>query len=953
MEVDYFEGKISKCCYNSGTWQTRFISLIIQGDLFTLHTGKVFVEETTTIEALSFNNCGLWKIKEAIKIILKGSANFYASSKFNANLLKIIAEGQCTIAGYLSLENLLAYIRNDMITVPGARVNITIGATIAVGTFRNDCSWYVDGNLHLHVACFEQSEDGLIFVKDTFTMIIYDISEERCNGRIVANYFIMNLAKRVRFDSYIRVNQIEICIPYVNESSTFSCYSILNIFYSLLSGMDSIATDATYRTLISCNSLHTQRTSLIDSIPKCLFPEGILCATTWLHEGQIRFNGEKVYIITDGLINRGRLTSGNKLQNHMREVIVLAENYFRNDAVFSADRIIIHGNGKLQNTNRIFANNEMNIQLANFCSEFGQTHLEGTQPKLLSAKNEYNRIEEGGEGGRGGGGGGNHINECNRRIGEGYNEAHGNFNISSSSLSSSKGNVDCMIVNRYKSKRQIRLSARSRLHIDNDIINNHNKIILIARDAIICKSHINADILELTLGAAYMTEFVIKNNATIIANQLQIMGSCKYLTVIIDGELSCETLIIDARIRQIKIIGNGILCCRKSCNIGGDMITLAIRDIRITELIGSMITIASDSALNISSFDSQLKMLSIYADNCYLQGRIFVEHKIILKITNGICHISGEILGIGINSEISLECNELILTGIVANLNFLECYTRRKIEQHETGIMKNVKNIVLEAEFITLNGKIMDSESVIATGDDVNIDGILQNQNDKNITYSIFGQKILFDGEIFGPIRLELSGTEIIFTGITNNLKFLDIDANLATIAPKGLKCENFNIIAYSAILDGNFNIGIFAATIQVALFIRTNLTDCGQCKLIAPIILALNYPMSSKMDISAIIYAFERFELLESGKHHELSDLKNQFTPITSNCSINNDAKILHSQQSSIDNNINIRNEIFIKISFHSHIITNHYTTLKEYDLLRKTTKIIDECFKKITNNI
>ncbi|VDO30597.1 unnamed protein product [Onchocerca flexuosa] len=947
-----------------GTWQTRFISLIIRGDLFTLHTGKVFVEETTTIEAQSFNNCGVWKIKEAIKIMLKGSANFYVSSKFSANLLKLIAEGQCTIAGHLSLENLLVYIRNDMITVPGARINITVGATVAVGTFRNDSSWYLDGNLHLHVACIEQSEDALIFVKDTFTMVVYDVSEERCQGRIVANYLIVNLMKQVRFDGYIRVNQIEISIPHVNESrltiggqlevldgplilkgrssedfeispflksstvSSIAAHSypafildgqlkaeaIIAPFlairfstssYSSLSGMDSIAKDATYRTLISCNSLHTQRTSLIDSVPTGLFPEGILCATTWLHEGQIRFNGGKVYIITDGLINRGRLTSGDKLQNHMHEVVVLVENFFRNDAVFSADRIEISGNGELQNMNRIFASDEMNIRLANFRSEFGQTQLEGT--KLLSARNEWNHVMEG-------------------RI-----EACGNYDVSTSKA--------CLALN-HKFDKHVRINARSRLLIDNDIIDDRGNIALIARDAILFKSRMTVDLLELTLGAAYITEFVVKKGASVTTNQLRITGSCKYLTVIIDGELTCESMIIDARIRQVKMVGAGILSCRKSCNIGGDSIILTTRDIRMTELMGSLVTIVSDGTLSLSSFDSCLKTLSIYADNCYLQGRIFVEHKIILKIDHGACHISGEILGICANSELSLECDNLFLTGTIANLDFFESYTRKKIEHCETGMIKSVKNIVFEAELISLDGKIIDSESVIATGEEVNIEGILlQSQENTNFAYSIFGKKILFDGKIHGPARLELSGSEITFSGVSTNLKLLDIDANLAIITPRKMKCEIFNFIAYSAILDGNFNIAIFGVIIQTALFIRTDLTGCTQCKLVAPIILALNCPVSPKLDICSLIYAFERFEL-ESGKFMEVFGSKHQFIWPSNN----NSSPLVDTQQYS-SNNASKLSQSFIEISFHSGII-NHYA-VKNSDLWQKTTKIIGECFK------
>uniref|UniRef100_A0A915Q2W3 Uncharacterized protein n=1 Tax=Setaria digitata TaxID=48799 RepID=A0A915Q2W3_9BILA len=979
MEVDYFEGTISECCYNSGTWQTRFISLKIQADLFTLHTGKVFVEETTIIDAQSFNNCGLWKIKESTKIILKGSANFYASSKFSANLLKLLAEGQCTIAGHLSLENLLAYVRNDMITAPGARVNITVGATVAVGTFRNDSSWYLDGNLHLHVACFEQSEDAIIFAKDTLTMAVYDLSEERCQGRIVANYFIMNLMKRVRFDGYIRVNQIEVCVPHVNESrltvggqlevlngplilkgrsyenfeisSSSSSSLALPIpphsypafilegqlkaeaviapflavlfsasSYSLLSGMDSVAEDATYRTLISCNSLHTQRASLIDSVPQVFFPEGILCATLWLHEGQVRFNGEKVYIISDGLINRGRLTSSDKLQNHMREVVVLVENFFRNDAVFSADRIEIRGNGELQNTNRIFATDRMNIRLANFCSEFGQTQLEGIQPKLLSASKDWSRA-----GGR--------------------IDSRGDFDNSTSKV--------CIALNRCSLNKQMRISSRSQLLVDNDIIDTRSSITLAARDAVFFRSRVTVDVLEITIGAAYITECVVKHGALIRSNQLRITGSCKCLTLAIDGELTCESMVIDSRIRQVKVIGDGILCCRKSCNVSSDSIILSIRDIRMTELIGAVIKIASDGTLSLSPFDSHLKTVSIHADSCYLQGRMFVEHKVVLKVNRGACHISGEILGTCANSELSLECDDLILTGTVANLDFLESYTRARIEHCETAIIKSVKNIVFEAELISLDGKIMNSESVLATGDEISIEGIFQNQESSDTAYSIFGRKILFDGEIHGPARLELNGSQVTVSGISSNLKFLDIDADFAVVTPRGLKCENFNLIAYSTILDGSFNTNSFKVAVQTTLFVRTDLTSCTHCKLVAPIIIALNCLMSPKMNICALIYAFERFEL-EFEKLPELFAPEPRLIPLSDypngNCSSNypspyDTVKNFKSQQSSTCNNNNVLSGCFIEISFHSGITS--CDTSEDYQLWKKSTKSIGECFK------
>lgn len=931
--------------------------------MLTLPRGKVFVDETAIIEAQTFKNYGFWKVKESIQIGVKESANFFAPSKFSANLLKLLVQGHCTVAGHLSLENVLAYVRNDMITMPGARVNVAVGATVAVGTFRNDSSWHMDGNLHMHVACFEQSEDALIFVKDTLTMTVYDFSEERCQGRIVANHFIMSLAKKVRFDGYIRVNQIEISIPHVNESrctiggqlevlhgplvlkgrsqedyeissatavshsypgfvlegqlkaeaviAPFLALLFSTSSYSLLSGMNSVAEDAAYRTLISCSSLHTQRSSLIDSVSQDSFPESILCATTWIHEGQIRFRGDTVYIVSDCLVNRGRLTSDDKFQNHMREVIVLVENFFRNDAVFSADRILIKGNGELQNKNRIFASDTMSIQLANFSSESGQLQSENMQMKLLSASKEWTRI-----GGR--------------------IEAPGNFDVSATKI--------CMALNKSDLNKQVRISARSQLLVDSDVFDDRGNIALAARDAIIFKSKVSVDLLELTVGTAYATEITVNKGVILKANQLRISGSCKYLTLVIEGELLCESMIIDATIRQVKMIGSGSLACRKSCNVSGDSVTLMTRDVRMSELMGSTVTLAPDRTLNLSPFDSRgNEAVSIYADNCYLQGRIFLEHKIVLKTNRGTVQIDGEILGTCADSELCLECGDLIITGTVANLDFLESYTRTRIEHCETGIIKNVKNIAIEAEFITLGGKIMDSETLIATGEEISIEGPIRNLN-TDAAYSIFGKKILFDGEIYGPVRLELNGFEVTLSGILDHLKYVDVDAKLATCAPRELHAENFNLIAYSAVLDGNFEARKFGVTAQATIFVRTDLTSCMECKLAAPLVLALNCPVSPEMDICSLIYASEQLQLENQEKPFgSKSALAYESDPssLSGYAYGGEDMKFSGSQQFVFGSTVHS----FIQILFQP--VVNGFVTKRERLLWKKSVKSIGGCFR------
>lgn len=963
LEVDYLEGAIGENCYNSGTWQTRFISLSIGANLFILHTGKVFVANTAIINAQSLNNCGLWKIEKSIKVNLKASANFYATSKFSANMLKLIVVGQCTVAGQLLLDNLLAYVRNDMVTAPGAQISIGIGATIAAGTFRNNCSWNLDGNFNLHVACFEQSEDALVFVKGTLIMAIYDLSEECCQGRIVANYFIMKLAKKVRFDCYIRVNQIEICVPHVNESrctiggqlevlngplilkgrsfedyegtylystsshpypafvldgqlkaeaviAPFSAILFSTSSYSLLSGMNSIADEAQYRVLISCSSLHTQHASLIDSISQDPFPEGIMCATNWLHEGQIRFHGDKVYIVSGTIVNRGRLTSGDKLQNHMREVIVHVANFFHNDAVFSADRIQICGNGELHNKNRIFAIDQMDIRLASFNNKSGQVQLEEMQPKLLLVNKECFQMG-------------------------GVIEARGNFDALTAR--------NCAPQNRLDQNKQLHMSSRSQLLVDRDLCDSCIDITLKARDAIIFKSKIIVNLVELTLGVAYNTEIVINKGTLLKTNQLRITGSCQYLTLAIDGELSCNSMIIDATIRQVKVLGNGRLFCRKTWNVSSESITLTTRYICMNELMGLAVTIASNCFLSLSPYDSRLKSICIYADSCYLRGQIFVEHKIVLRMNCGVVNVDGVIVGTCANSELCLECGDLILTGTVTNLDFLECYTQKRIEHCQSGVIKGVKNIVFEGEFISLDGKVVDSESLVATGEEVIIEGVFRYRSSKKVAYSIFGKKIYFDGEACGLSSLELNGSEVTISGISNNLKAISIDAKRAIVAPRKLHCENFNVVAHSVVLDGSFIFEKIEVVAHAAIFVRTELTSCPVCKLVAPLVLALKCSISNHVDICSFICISEQFQLDTDESSMDLVESKPQFITMTgqSENSEHGDVKTFKLPHC---NNI-FAVQSFIQVLFRAGI--DHRTSKKDFHLWKNSVKAVGECFK------
>lgn len=854
----------------SGIWQLRHLSLSLKENLLTSQGAKVHVDDTAFVEASSFSCCGTWKIKSALQLTLRGSASFSAAAKLSAVLFKLIAEGHCTVAGHISVDNLIAYVRNDMITSPTGKVTVQISATIAAGIYRNDGTWNAEGNIHMHIACFEQSEDAIIYVKDTLSMVLYDFSEERSQGRIVANYFIMKSKRRTRFDGYIRVNQIEISAPYMNESSCtiggqlevlngplllkgysennvnekyfphsfagfilegqlkaeaviapFLALTFSETSYSLLSGMESV-TEAPFRTLISCASLKTKPTSLIDSISEDQHAEAILCSTNWIHEGQIKFHGDAVHIVANCFLNRGRLTSDTKLQNHMHDVIMFIGSGFQNEAVFSADRITIIGNGELINKNRVYASECMDIHLPNYCIEGEQLLCDRSNTKVLSSNNRYGKI--------------NGIIEAKSRLEP----------------------ANPRILNKLNWDKQLYVTARSELVITNNIIDSAKNFSLSARDAIIFESMISVDQLELRVGTAYASEIVISKNASVKAQQFRVSGSCKFLTLLIDGELSCKTLLLDVAVRRMKLIGKGAFYCKSSCNITGNTVIVAIAEMCVAELIGSEVTFDPNKAITLSPPDNK-ETVTIYADSCQLHGEVLLEHKIILKVHNGVANIDGQIMGTCADSEMCIESSDAIISGTLANLDFFECYARKRIEFSEIALIKNLNNIAMESSYILLNGKLINCSTLIATADEIDIQGEINPQMD-SCAYSFYGEKINFNGEILNLARLELNAPRINIHGNFTDVTLIEIDTKMINFSPKSASCTHLTITSYSCIFAGFIQIQHLELWSQMAIVIHVNFNNAQSCTVISPVIFALNNLFDDQnIHLSALLYISDK----------------------------------------------------------------------------------------------
>ncbi|MFH4974703.1 hypothetical protein AB6A40_001412 [Gnathostoma spinigerum] len=813
IEADQLDINLVDDCEHEGMWQLHHASLVCDGNIVTSRDGNALVADSIRIVACNFNSNGVWSTDGSLIMRLRQSVNLFASSRLSARVLKMILNGHCMLAGILHIDNLLAYVRNDLITSSTGKVNVSIGATVAAGAFRNDSVWHSDCNLLFHLGCFEQSEDASILAKETLTLTLYDQSDERSHGRLMANYLLVQINRCLQFDGYIRVNFMELNLPYVNESQfvvgghlevlsgpivikgrseipdiaslephpfpafilegQLMCEAVVAPFlavqfshssYALLSGMNSITANSC-RTLISVGSLNTMRTSLVDSVSSDSEPEGIMVANIWLHEGQVRFRGEKVFVAVGALVNRGRLTNESRLHNHMHDLHLMVSDIFLNEAVLSANKIKIIGDGALDNQNRIFANDQMSIKLANFSNEGGR--MMSDSMKLLSAGKDWTRIEGRIEGRRG------------------------------VDIAAFKLRLDSEFI-RLK---QMRLNARAQLHISSALVDPGGSVVMLARDLIVIDADIDLNKIELLIGAAYATILVINAKRNFKAKNVRVAGKCKNLTVIVDGRVDADSIIFEETIKNVKIVGQGSILCRKTLNASGESLSLNIRQLQVAEVLGCTVILQPNDIMRLFKLPDE-DSINIYTDRCVLLGQVLMEGKICIRASKGAIRLDAQLMGIAGACELSMECSDLILNGEVSNLDFVEIYAKRRVEYTETAIIKGVRSILMEGESIVMSGRIIDCRILVATGTDVHIEGTLRSER-QDSNFSIFADCLRFDGLIQDTERIEFNARrDMSLGGTVENVGKIEIESTWLRIRST-LCCKCIEISAFSMVQKG------------------------------------------------------------------------------------------------------------------------------------------------------
>ncbi|VDM76764.1 unnamed protein product, partial [Strongylus vulgaris] len=702
VETEKMEMVSGSACVVDGSWQIGTCWALIEAKLTIGASAKLFVEESATIGALGLMCHGFFNITEICDLQLKDSAHFFHCSKLECHTLKLACELHCTLGGLWIADSMNVYVRHDLITTSTGKAAVFTCANLTVGSFRNDALWQVEKDCHIIVGCMEQSEDGTMFVKQSLEMHIHRDSIGCFGGKIVCSKLDMRCLRRCQYDGYLKANEVEVYLPYMDESqmivtgqvdilvspltlkgnSSFyniaptsphpfpafildgrlNAHAIIAPFLAVelspdsivrLRGIVSYTPAVDFNILVSAGALATGRNCTLLSMGENPRAEGIICASTFYHQGQIRFQAEDVHILTGSMVHKGRLTNYEHKQNHVKNCHMVVEELFLNEGTLACNALNITGDGVLENKNRIFAVESMDIRLNNFHNEDGlmesKNHI-----KLLSATREWTKLG-------------------------GSIKAKKGFDLYANKLDMALNDV-----HKLMNEKMLSFSARSDLIISTDICDEIKEFAVgcAAQNSVAINACMDLDRLEILLGGDHTNpepvRFKVTEKADININTLVINGTASHLVIVLDGVLKCGRVKVAETFKHVAISGQGSLDSRIIAAEGSNLSFGVYQIFRSNEIFCRNVIVEKDSLLRLKPCEDN-DATAMSCEKILIEGTVFVENKLLLvSKKSDACdlQIRGPIIGTAPESEVSIESTRVSIFGQVANLKLLEIYAR-------------------------------------------------------------------------------------------------------------------------------------------------------------------------------------------------------------------------------------------------------------------------------------
>ncbi|CAD6189545.1 unnamed protein product [Caenorhabditis auriculariae] len=860
VESDKLELECTGACSVDGTWQLASCWAHVQGMMTVQANGKLFVEDAADLSALGLHFHGFAHVVEQFTLIVQDSAHFFHSSRVECQTLKLTCKAFCTIGGLVAVHDLQAYVRHDIITTSTGKMMVTNNADVTSGAFKNDSLWQVEKAMKLIAGVIEQSEDGVLFVKCSLTAHVHDVCVESFGGRLVSSDVFLKCLKECEFDGLIRCNELQIALPYSAESRlrlqgqvdvvvgsltvignlnsegvqlreavppglTIACNltaaAIIAPFSSIhvdatalvrLSGVKSkIESDPNI--LINAGALSTAKESCIVSLaaPEDVKKEAVICATVFQHQGQVKFVASDVRLVAGTIIHHGRLTNMENKQNHVKHLNMVIGELLLNHGIIACDVLNIRGEGVLENTNRIYAVESMDIRLSNFDNEEGLIESKNTM-KLLAVSKEWTKLG-------------------------GSIKAKKSFDLCANRLNMAIRNVQNLSIDK-----RLSFSAKTDLLISSDVIDEAKELSVgcAAQQCVAIDANMQLDRLEVLLGgdspSSDPVAFVVHADATIIANTVLISAKSEHLQISFDGAVQCSRLRFAGGIRKVTITGAGHLECTylaaQHVSVGFEMYSTT----RLDEVHSQKFAVVNDSIFRLEPC-ADSEDTTIVTEDVAIDGTMLLEKKLLIKSKGGCMRINGPVLGSSPASELTCEASKVVLKGQIANFKFVELFARETITIQNQKLL-NIERLSIDCADLSMYS--VDVEKCLHTV--VSCDAF-------TATGKIVGCEVLniFSTNIHS--KMDISDVEKMVVnckrstairGKLQKVKVLEVDSKWINLSADVSNCEELKLTAWAV----SSNDQLRAERIQITAltaFVNNSSLLATTCNIVAPFVLSLS----------------------------------------------------------------------------------------------------------------
>ncbi|KAL6740855.1 hypothetical protein Aduo_014167 [Ancylostoma duodenale] len=880
IESEKMEMVSGSACAVDGSWQIGTCWALVEAKLTIGVNAKLFIEESATVGALGLMCHGFCNITETCDLQLKDSAHFFHSSKIECHTLKLACELHCTLGGTWIADNMNVYVRHDLITTSTGKAAVFTNANITVGSFRNDALWQVEKHCQIIVGCMEQSEDGTMFVKQTLEMHIHRDSVGCFAGRIVCSKFDMRCLRRCQYDGYLKANEVEVYLPYMDESqlivtgqmdilvspltlkgnSSFfnatptsphpfpafvldgrlNAHAIIAPFLAVelspesmlrLRGIVSHTPGVDFNILVSAGALATGKNCSLLSMGDGPRAEGIIVASTFFHQGQIRFQAEDVHILTGALVHKGRLTNCEHKQNHLKNCRIVVEELFLNEGTLACNSLNITGDGVLENRNRIFAVDTMDIRLNNFHNDDGLMESKNSI-KLLSATKEWTKLG-------------------------GSIKAKKGFDLFANKLDMALNDVHKLI-----NEKKLSFSARSDLILSTNICDEVKEFAVgcAAQNSVAINATMDLDRLEVLLGGDQRNTgpvlFKVTEKADININTLVINGTASHLVIVLDGLLKCNRVKVAETFKHVTLAGQGSLDSRLVAAEGSNLCFNVYQIFRTNEIFCRNIIVQKDSLLRLKPCEDH-DVTAVSCDKMLIEGTVFVENKLLLvSKKSDACdlQIRGPIIGTASESEVSIESTRVSISGQVANLKFLEIYAKDSMH-FSMAKVKNVKSVAIDCGELVMNAELESCNEFLAKADAANLSGCCTSSG-LNGVLSVCCSSLQSNMDVKNISKLQFTCRRAaVVRGNIHNVREVEVDAKWINNYAQLQNCVDVKLTAWSVHCAGSSCVTLLQITSLGAILI-SGAVKSSMLGITSPFVIAAQPSASissSKLEVNSL----------------------------------------------------------------------------------------------------